>query len=44
LLGAQGLMDARPFQRHLMAAQMASLTDGATEILLDRIGHEFNVS
>lgn len=41
LMGAEGLVDHRPFQRHLAAAQIASLTDGATEMLLDRIGHEF---
>lgn len=41
LMGAIGLLDAQPFMRHLASAQIATLTDGATEMLLDRIGYEF---
>jgi alkylation response protein AidB-like acyl-CoA dehydrogenase len=36
-MGANGLRDAYPFVRHLKAAQIASFTDGSTEMLLDRI-------
>ena len=36
-MGAEGLSTDQPFARHLLAAQAASLVDGSTEILLERI-------
>lgn len=36
-MGAEGLRTRHPFVRHLAAAQVAALTDGSTEILLDRV-------
>lgn len=36
-MGAEGLRPEHPFTRHLAAAQMAALTDGATNILRDRV-------
>ena len=36
-MGAEGLRDSHPFLRHLASAQVATLTDGSTEILLDRV-------
>jgi alkylation response protein AidB-like acyl-CoA dehydrogenase len=36
-MGAEGLSPARPFARHLAAAQAATLTDGSTEMLLERL-------
>lgn len=36
-MGANGLSDIYPFVRHLSAAQIATLTDGSTEMLLERI-------
>ena len=36
-MGAEGLRDRHPFRRHLEAAQAAAFTDGATEMLLERI-------
>ena len=36
LMGAEGLLPARPFSRHLAAAEIAALTDGSTEMLLER--------
>lgn len=36
LMGAEGLRAERPFSRHLAAAEIASLTDGSTEMLLER--------
>lgn len=36
-MGAEGLRDVHPFLRHLAAAQVASLVDGSTEMLLERI-------
>ena len=36
-MGANGLRDEYPFVRHMTAAQIASLTDGSTEMLLERI-------
>ena len=36
-MGAEGLRDVHPFLRHLAAAQVASLVDGSTEMLLDRV-------
>ena len=37
LVGAEGLSPERPFARHLAAAQAATLTDGSTEMLLERV-------
>lgn len=36
-MGAEGLRERHPFMRHLAAAQVATLVDGSTEILLDRV-------
>lgn len=36
-MGANGLRDDYPFVRHLTASQIASFTDGSTEMLLERI-------
>lgn len=36
-MGAEGLREQHPFMRHLAAAQVATLTDGSTEMLLDRV-------
>ena len=39
-MGAEGLDERHPFVRHLQAAQAATLTDGSTEMLLERIARE----
>ena len=36
-MGAEGLRGHHPFLRHLAAAQVASLVDGSTEMLLERV-------
>ncbi len=36
-MGAEGLRDQHPFLRHLASAQVATLTDGSTEMLLERV-------
>lgn len=36
-MGAEGLREQHPMLRHLAAAQVATLVDGSTEILLDRV-------
>lgn len=36
-MGAEGLRDHYPLARHRIGVQMASLTDGSTQMLLDRI-------
>ncbi len=36
-MGAEGLLERHPFGRHLVAARMASFTDGSNEMLLERI-------
>ncbi|MEM6439940.1 MAG: acyl-CoA dehydrogenase [Pseudomonadota bacterium] len=36
-MGAEGLSPRRPFARHLAGAQSATLTDGSTEMLLERL-------
>ena len=41
-LGAQGLRDTYPLMRHLQATQVATLTDGSTEMLLERISKNLN--
>lgn len=40
-LGAEGLRERHPFVRHLVGAQVATLVDGATEMLLERIARRF---
>lgn len=37
LMGAEGLRPEYPFTRHIAAAQIAGFTDGATNILKDRV-------
>jgi alkylation response protein AidB-like acyl-CoA dehydrogenase len=36
-MGAEGLREQHPFGRHLVAARVASFTDGSSEMLLERI-------
>ena len=36
-MGAEGLLEHHPFGRHLVAARMASFTDGSNEMLIERI-------
>jgi alkylation response protein AidB-like acyl-CoA dehydrogenase len=36
-MGAEGLRDSYPLLRHVAAAQVATLVDGSTEMLLERI-------
>jgi alkylation response protein AidB-like acyl-CoA dehydrogenase len=36
-MGAEGLREQHPLLRHLAAAQVATLVDGSTEMLLDRV-------
>ena len=36
-MGAEGLREHHPFLRHLAAAQVATLVDGSTEMLLERV-------
>lgn len=36
-MGAEGLREHHPLLRHLVAAQVATLVDGSTEMLLDRV-------
>lgn len=36
-MGAEGLSPRHPFARHIAAAQAAALTDGSTEMLLERV-------
>ena len=36
-MGAHGLRDEYPFVRHMTGAQIASFTDGSTEMMLERI-------
>ena len=36
-MGAEGLREQHPFSRHLQGARMASLADGSSEMLLERI-------
>jgi alkylation response protein AidB-like acyl-CoA dehydrogenase len=38
-MGAEGLAPAHPVARHVAGAQMAGLTDGSDEMLLERIAH-----
>jgi alkylation response protein AidB-like acyl-CoA dehydrogenase len=39
-MGAEGLRESHPFLRHLESAQVATLTDGSTEMLLDRVAKD----
>ena len=39
-VGAQAFSEALPFARHLLAAQVAGLVDGSTEMLLERISRD----
>jgi alkylation response protein AidB-like acyl-CoA dehydrogenase len=39
-MGAEGFLDQYAFLRHLTAAHAASLTDGSTAMLLERVAHE----
>lgn len=39
-MGAEGFLDRYAFLRHLTAAHAASLTDGSTAMLLERVAHE----
>lgn len=39
-MGAEGLRDAYPLSRHLAASQVATLVDGSTEMLLERIARD----
>ena len=39
-MGAQGLREHHPFLRHLAAAQVATLVDGSTEMLLERVAKD----
>ena len=39
-MGAQGLCGHHPFLRHLAAAQVATLVDGSTEMLLERVAKD----
>ena len=43
-MGAVGLRDAHPFLRHLAGAQVATLVDGSTEMLLERIAKDLRRS
>ena len=40
-MGAEGLKAQYPFAQHLLAAQIAGLVDGSTEMLLEQIAREF---
>jgi len=39
-MGAEGLREQHPFMRHLAAAQVATLVDGSTEMLLERLARD----
>lgn len=43
-MGAEGLREQHPFMRHLAAAQVATLVDGSTEMLLDRVARDLRTS
>jgi alkylation response protein AidB-like acyl-CoA dehydrogenase len=43
-MGAEGLHDCHSFMRHLASAQVATLVDGSTEMLLERIAKEFKAA
>ena len=39
-MGAEGFLDKYPFLRHLAASHAASLADGSTAMLLERVAHD----
>jgi alkylation response protein AidB-like acyl-CoA dehydrogenase len=39
-MGAEGLRGHHPFLRHLASAQVATLVDGSTEMLLERVAKD----
>lgn len=41
-MGAEGLREHHPFLRHLAAAQVATLVDGSTEMLLERVARDLH--
>lgn len=41
LMGAEGLRETWPFGRHQAGVRIASFTDGATEILLERVARRY---
>jgi len=43
-VGAQAFSETLPFARHLLAAQVAGLVDGSTEMLLERIARDLRPS
>ena len=43
-MGAEGLREQHPFLRHLAAAQVATLVDGSTEMLLERVAKHLRKS
>ena len=42
-MGAEGLRDSYPLMRHVAAAQVATLVDGSTEMLLERISKNLKI-
>jgi alkylation response protein AidB-like acyl-CoA dehydrogenase len=42
-MGAEGLRDSYPLLRHVAAAQVATLVDGSTEMLLERISKNLKI-
>ena len=40
-MGAEGFLDRYAFLRHLTAAHAASLADGSTAMLLERVANDF---
>jgi alkylation response protein AidB-like acyl-CoA dehydrogenase len=40
-MGAEGFLDQYPFLRHLTASHAASLADGSTAMLLERVANDF---
>ena len=42
-MGAEGLRDTYPLMRHVAAAQVATLVDGSTEMLLERISKNLKI-
>lgn len=43
-MGAEGLRQHHPLLRHLAAAQVATLVDGSTEMLLERVARDLSRS
>jgi alkylation response protein AidB-like acyl-CoA dehydrogenase len=43
-MGAEGFLDKYPFLRHLAASHAASLADGSTAMLLERVAHDLRVN